>query len=53
MNTSAGCSSVVYPSNGMSYSQVCGTVRVHPEGTPDGFNTLDSSSLYADGVSLT
>ena len=25
------------PSNGMSYSQVCGTVRVHPAGTPDGF----------------
>ena len=53
MDTSAGCSSVVYPSNGMSYSQVCGTVRVHPAGTPDGFNTLASSSLYADGVSLT
>ena len=53
MNASAGCSSVVYPSNGMSYSQVCGTVRVHPAGTPDGFNTLDSSSLYADGVSFT
>ena len=53
MDTIAGCSSVIYPSNGMSYSQVCGTVRVHPEGTPDGFNTLASSSLYADGVSLT
>ena len=26
MNTSAGCSSVIYPSNGVSYSQVCGTV---------------------------
>ena len=53
MDTSAGCSSVVYPSYGMPYSQVCGTVLVHPAGTPDGFNTLDSSSLYADGVSLT
>ena len=53
MDTSAGCSSVIYPSNGASYSQVCGTVRVHPAGTPDGFNTMALSSLYADGVSLT
>ena len=54
MNTSAGCSSVVYPSNGMSYSQVCGTVRVHPAGTPDGFDTFDTKSEedYVDGVSI-
>ena len=51
-NSSAGCSSVIYPSNGMSYSQVCGTVRVHPAGTPDGFNA-DDSSMHYDGVYLT
>ena len=63
MNTSAGCSSVIYPSYGMSYSQVCGTVRVHPEGTPDGFSSRNSDQRlsngqsvnqnYVDGVSLT
>ena len=62
MNTSAGCSSVIYPSNGTSYSQACGTVRVHLEGTPDGFayrnfliqhNGQSVNQNYADGVSLT
>ena len=63
MDTSAGCSSVIYPSYGMSYSQVCGTVRVHPEGTPDGFSSHSSNQRlsngqsvnqnYVDGVSLT
>ena len=51
-NTSAGCSSVIYPSNGISYSQVCGTVRVHPAGTPDGFHTFNDESIDVDGVSL-
>ena len=49
MDTSAGCSSVIYPSNGTSYSHVCGTVRIHSAGTPDGF---DVSLTYVDGVSL-
>ena len=53
---------MIYPSNGTSYSQVCGTVRVHPEGTPDEFQdffrktehvnvTLDGN--YIDNVSFT
>ena len=60
MNTTAGCSSVIYLSNGTSYSQVCGTVRVHPAGTPDGFashnrpcNGQSVNQNYVDGVSLT
>ena len=56
MDTSAGCSSMVYPSNGMSYSQVCGAVRVHPARTPDGFMPRNGQSVnenYVDGVSLT
>ena len=48
-----GCNYVMYPSNGISYSQVCGTVRVHPEGTPDGFDTFVDRSIYVDGVYLT
>ena len=62
MNTTAGCSSVIYPSNGTLYSQVCGTVRVHPAGTPDGFSSHNNqvprngqsvNQNYVDGVSLT
>ena len=53
VDASKGCNSVTYPSNGMSYSQVCGTVRVHPEGTPDGFDTFKNRSMYVDGVYLT
>ena len=48
-----GCSSVTYPSNNVSYSQVCGTVRVHPEGSLDGFYTFRNRSMYVDGVYLT
>ena len=51
--TSIGCCSVIYLSNGMSYLQLCGTVRVYPEGTQDGFNALDiTSEVYVDGVNL-
>ena len=61
-DTIAGCSSVIYPSNGVSYSQVCGTVQVHPEGSPDSFlsvnhriprNGQSVNQNYVDGVSLT
>ena len=55
-----GCSSVLYPSNGMSYSQVCGRVHAQVSGSPDGFQYFGSRSLgvtldqnYVDGVSLT
>ena len=52
-NANKGCNFVTYASNGTSYSQVCGTVRVHPEGTPDGFNHFNDRSIYVDGVYLT
>ena len=51
--TTQGCNSVMYHSNDMSYSQVCGTVRVHPEGSPDGFDTFNDDSIYVDGVYFT
>ena len=46
---------MTYPSNGTSYSQVCGTVRVYPAGTPDGFHTFGfpSKDEYVDGVYFT
>ena len=58
----AGCSSMIYPSNGLSYSQVCGTLRIHQRETPDGFqsdnnkiprNGQSVNQNYVDGVSLT
>ena len=61
-NSDAGCSSVIYPSNGTYYSQVCGTVRIHQQETPDGFQSHNDQILrnnqsvnqnYVDGVSLT
>ena len=61
-DSDAGCSSVIYPSNGMSYSHVCGTVRIHQQETPDRFQSNNDQILrnnqsvnqnYVDGVSLT
>ena len=55
------CSSVTYPSGGLSYSQVCGRIDVQYSGTPDGLEVFSSQRLpsislddnYVDGVSLT
>ena len=58
-NTEArGCTSVVYPTNGIAYSRVCGKIRAIQESHPTGFRpymqqkvTLEGN--YVDGVSLT
>ena len=57
------CSSIKIPSNGISYSQVCGRVVGYQYGLPDAIsknNTNDSAdarndinSYYVDGVSIT
>ena len=53
-NSGAGCVSVQFPSNGISYSQICGRVTgyqyAHPNGI-DGQNNINSNNL--DGVSIT
>ena len=55
-----GCSSVIFPTHGISYSKVCGLVYGYNKGTPDGFErynycpspcTIDDP--YVDGVSIT
>ena len=57
--SSAGCVSVQFPSNGISYSQVCGRVTGYQYGTPDavhsGFtpNHYNLNGDYVDGVSIT
>ena len=55
----AGCSSVVFPVEGVQYSRVCGKIIGYQDGTPDAFyaynhrgqTTIDSH--YVEGISLT
>ena len=52
------CDSAIFPSNGQSYSRVCGRVNGYQKGTPNAFNgsiqtTMSLESAYIDGVSLT
>ena len=58
--TEAECSSITYSTNGISYSQVCGTIYGSYFGDPDGFGLhgLRSANTslngnYVDGISLT
>ena len=54
-----GCSSVIFPTHGISYSKVCGLVYGYNQGSADGFErhtncpdcTIDDP--YVDGVSIT
>uniref|UniRef100_A0A1X7TGF5 Fibrinogen C-terminal domain-containing protein n=1 Tax=Amphimedon queenslandica TaxID=400682 RepID=A0A1X7TGF5_AMPQE len=56
-SSGASCvSSVQFPSNGISYSQVCGRVVGYQRGTTDASNNNninDINSYYIDGVSIT
>ena len=49
------CASVKFPSNGISYSHVCGRVTGYQYGTPDAVNphVNNINSYYLDGVSIT
>lgn len=52
-----GCDSVLYPSNGILYSRVCGRITGLQRGTPNAFNSsvhgVGIEGSYIDGVSLT
>ena len=54
-----GCTSVVYPTNGIAYSRVCGKIQAIQESHPAGFRpyigrpSLTLEDSYVDGVSLT
>ena len=54
-NNAPGCQSIKFPSNGISYSEVCGRVVGYQYATTDAFQvTTDNiDSHYADGVSIT
>ena len=53
--SSASCASVQFPSNGISYSQVCGRVTGYQYGSTDAVGDYNNniSSHYVDGVSIT
>ena len=52
--TKAGCSSMVYESYGVTYSQVCGYARGYAYNSPDAFrHTCDNEVLCVDGISIT
>ena len=58
---SADCTSIKFPSNGISYSEVCGRVVGYEYGTPNAVDTdyntpedhNDINSNYVDGISIT
>uniref|UniRef100_A0A1X7T715 Fibrinogen C-terminal domain-containing protein n=1 Tax=Amphimedon queenslandica TaxID=400682 RepID=A0A1X7T715_AMPQE len=56
-SSNAGCTSVSFPSNGISYSQVCGRVTGYQWGSPDAISfdgaQNNLNSYYVDGVSIT
>ena len=47
------CSSVQYPSNGISYSQICGRVVGYQYGSTESIHNRNINSYYVDGVSIT
>ena len=55
----AGCSSAVFPVEGVQYSRVCGKIIGYQQKTPDAFHGYNSGSqtsidsYYVDGISLT
>ena len=52
-NSGAGCVSVQFPSNGISYSQICGRVTGYQYQSPDATVSGNINSHYVDGVSIT
>ena len=54
-----GCSSTVFPVQGVQYSRVCGKIIGYQQKTPDAFNPYNNGgqttidSHYVDGISLT
>ena len=54
-----GCSSVIFPTHGLTYTKVCGWVYGYQKGTPDEFRRHNHcpgctiEKQYVDGVSIT
>ena len=54
-NNYVGCRSIKFPTNGISYTQICGRVIGYQKGSTDGVNTgrNNINGAYIDGVSIT
>ena len=55
-STAAGCYSVIYSTNGMSYQRVCGRASGYQKGSPSAFFTVNGTtidSIYVEGLSIT
>ena len=52
-SSGGSCVSVQFPSNNISYSQVCGRVVGYQHGSTDSYNSGNLNSYYIDGVSIT
>ena len=53
-SSSGSCASVKFPTNGISYSEVCGRVVGYQYGSPDAVTPVNNiESFYVDGVSIT
>ena len=54
-STAAGCYSVNYSTNGMSYQRVCGRASGYQKGTPSAFNgnAMSIDNYYVEGLSIT
>ena len=53
VTNSGSCVSVQFPSNGISYSQICGRVTGYQYHSPDAAVRSNINSYYVDGVSIT
>ena len=55
MRTSAGCTSVTFPTHMLPYTKVCGRARGYQFGTPDGFPNSNAglNNHHVDGLSVT
>ena len=55
ITNNGSCASVDFPSNGISYSQICGRVTGYQYHSPDAFviGSNNTNSYYVDGVSIT
>ena len=51
--TNGSCISTQFPSNGISYTQICGRVVGYQYATTNGFNPKNINSAYVDGISIT
>ena len=50
----AGCRSIKFPTNGISYTQICGRVIGYQKGTTNGVTHINNiNDAYIDGVSIT